>query len=71
MPRRYRSLICGSCDLRFAIDKKDYDMRHAYNCPMCLKANVITPEDLEPEKKVGRPKKIPPYFNPAIPEREV
>lgn len=71
MPKIYIPLICGSCDLHFAILKKDYNKNHAYNCPMCLKANIITPEDLEPEKKRGKPKKVPPYFNPAIPEKEV
>lgn len=66
MPRRWRALICGPCDLRFAIDKEDYDMRDAYNCPMCLSLNIITPEDMEPKRKRGRPRKVQPY----IPEKE-
>lgn len=65
MPQRWRALICGPCDLKFAIDKEDYDMRHAYNCPMCLSLNTVTPEELEPKKqKVGRPQKIQPYIPP-------
>lgn len=64
MPQRWRALICGQCDLEFAIDKEDYDMSHAYNCPMCLSLNIITPEDLEPKKKRGRPREIQPYIPP-------
>jgi len=63
----YVPLICSACDLKFGVRKKDYDKTHAYNCPMCLSPSIVRPEDLNLAKKVGRPRKVPPYvFNPTI-----
>lgn len=56
----YHPLICG-CDLEFGIHKKDYDKSHAYNCPMCLSANVVTPEDLKPARPF-RQRRVQPYI---------
>ena len=69
MPKQiYIPFICDPCDMHFGILKKDYNKRHAYNCPMCLSANVVTPEDLERRKaKMGRSRKV----QPTIPEREL
>ena len=60
MPKQvYIPFICR-CDMHFGILKKDYNKRHAYNCPMCLSANVVMADDLKPVKKFGRAKRVKP-----------
>ncbi len=58
MPKQiYIPFVCGRCDMHFGILKKDYNKKHAYNCPMCLSANVVMPDDLKPDQRRGRPRK--------------
>lgn len=59
----YVPLICR-CGMRFAIHKDDYDKNDAYNCPMCLSHNVVTPEDLKPVKPFRPSRKVPPTVMP-------
>lgn len=46
----YQSLTCGDCGLEFLIPKKQYSRHDSYNCPICLRKNIVTAEDLKPEK---------------------
>lgn len=46
----YQSLTCSDCDLEFLIPKKQYNRHDSYNCPICLRSNIVTAEDLKPVK---------------------